>query len=117
MPRRNQRSCLPPLFNAHHFSVRLLAVVLTLASAGLLGTSASARAATSVLSPTPASWDFGTDDIHSGGGPTQTFTFTNNTAGNVNVAGDPNPVVVGPDAADFQLNFNTCPFAFLPPSA
>ena len=70
-----------------------------------------------MLSPSPASWDFGNDDIHSGGGPTQTFTFTNNTAGNVNVAGDPNPVVVGPDAADFQLNFNTCPFAFLPPSA
>ena len=104
------------MFNARHFSVRLLAVVLTLASAGLLGTSASARAATSVLSPSPASWDFGNDDIHSGGGPTQTFTFSNNTAGNVNVAGDPNPVVVGPDAADFQLNFNTCPFAFLPPS-
>lgn len=113
MPRWNQRSCLPPLFNAYHFSVRLFAVVLTLASAGLLGTSASARAATSVLSPTPASWDFGNDDIHSGGGPGQTFTFTNDTAGDVNVFGD---TVVGPDASDFQLNSNTCPFAFLPPS-
>ncbi|MGB0094326.1 MAG: hypothetical protein WBP81_17575 [Solirubrobacteraceae bacterium] len=39
LPERNQRSCLPLLFNAHHFSVRLLAVVLTLvAVAELLGT-------------------------------------------------------------------------------
>jgi hypothetical protein len=113
LPERNQRSCLPLFFNAHHFSVRLLAVVLTLAVAGLLGTSASARAATSVLSPSPASWDFGSDDIHSGGGPSQTFTFTNNTAGNVNVSSD---IVVGSDAADFQLSSNTCPGAFLPPS-
>ena len=84
--------------------------------AGLLGTSASARAATSVLSPSPASWDFGNDDIHSGGGPSQTFTFTNNTIGDVNVAADPNPVVVGLDVADFQLNSDTCPGAMLPPS-
>jgi hypothetical protein len=88
---------------------------LTLASAGLLGTSASAsaRAAASVLSPSPASLDFGNDDIHSGGGPSQTLTFTNNTAGGVNVSSD---VVAGSDAADFQLNFNTCAGAFLPPS-
>ena len=47
-----------------------------------------AEAAVSVLTPSPVSWDFGNGDIHGGGGPSQTFTFTNNTAGNVNVSTD-----------------------------
>ena len=66
-----------------------------------------------MLSPSPVAWDFGNDDVHSGGGPNQTFTFTNSTAGDVNVAGD---TVIGPDAADFQLNSDTCNGAFLPPT-
>ena len=91
----------------------LFATVCALALIGLLGTTASARGATSVLTPSPASWDFGNDDVHSGGGPNQTFTFTNNTAGNVNVSGD---TVLGPDASQFQTNSDNCPFAFLPPN-
>jgi hypothetical protein len=99
---------------ARNLNGRWLTVVSGLALALVLAASASARAATSVLSPSPTSWDFGNDDIHSGGGPSQTFTFTNSTVGNVNVGGD---TVVGPDAADFQLSSNTCPGAFLPPTA
>jgi len=57
------------------------------------------------------SWDFGNHDIHSGGGPTQTFTFTNNTPGIVTVS---TLDVVGPNASAFQLNANTCPGAILP---
>jgi hypothetical protein len=89
-------------------------VVLGAISLGLLGLRVStANATTSVLSPSPAAKDFGNADIHSGGGPTQTFTFTNNTAGNVNVSTD---MVVGANPSDFQLSANTCPSAFLGPT-
>ncbi len=109
-------SATRPMPTARHLHAQFLVSVcaVALALAGLLGAPASARASTSVLSPSPVSWDFGNDDVHSGGGPNQTFTFTNNTAGNVNIAG---LTVVGPDATDFQLNFNTCPGAFLPPTS
>ncbi len=91
-----------------------LAAVCALALAGLFGTVASASAATSVLSPAPVSWDFGTHDAHSGGGPSQTFTFTNNTASPVSVV--PGVTVIGADPTDFQLSFNTCSSVILLPS-
>ena len=101
------------MFTARHINRRFLATVCALVLAGLLGMAGSARAVTSVLSPSPASWDFGDDDIHSGGGPSQNFTFTNNSAGNVNVSAD---TVGGPDASDFQRGSDGCSGAFLPPA-
>jgi len=98
---------------ARNPAARLLAVVSAVALAWLIAMSSPAWAATSVLSPSPTSWDFGNDDIHSGGGPTQTFTFTNNTPGIVTVS---TLDVVGPNASAFQLNANTCPGAILPPT-
>lgn len=101
-----------PNFLRLQASLFVAVLALALGLAGLLEAPASARAATSVLSPSPASWDFGNHDVHSGGGPSQTFTFTNNTAGNVDVSGD---TIIGP--ADFLLSFDTCPGAFLPPTS
>jgi hypothetical protein len=89
-----------------------LTVVSALALALVLAMSAPAWAAPpSVLSPSLTAWNFGNGDIHSGGGPTQTFTFTNNTPGIVTVS---TLDVVGSNASEFQLIANTCPGAILP---
>jgi hypothetical protein len=101
------------MLNPRYHHARFLATVCALALAGLFGTVASASAAPSVLSPSPVSWNFGNVGAHGGGGPSQTFTFTNNTGGLVSVLG---PTVVGADPTDFQLSFNTCSGAFLLPS-
>jgi hypothetical protein len=96
---------------ARNPAARFLAVVSAVALAWLIAMSSPAWAATSVLSPSPTSWDFGNHDIHSGGGPTQTFTFMNNTPGIVTAT---TLDVVGPNTSAFQLSGNTCPSAILP---
>jgi hypothetical protein len=98
------------LTTRYHYAC-CLAAVCALALAGLLGSPASASAA-SVLTPSPASWDFGTHDAHGGGGPSQTFTFTNNTLIPVSVLG----VTVVGDPADFQLSSDNCSGRILQPN-
>ncbi len=81
------------------------------ALAGLGTATAPARAALSVLTPSPASWEFGNGDIHRFvGSPSENFTFTNNAGGEVNVA---NVSIVGPDASDYQLGPENCSGAWL----
>ena len=94
--------------------IRLLAALCGVLLGVLSLNVARAEASPSVLSPSPASWNFGGSDIHSGGGTPQTITFTNNTAGTVNVSTDS---LVGADASAFQLSANTCPSAVLPSTA
>ena len=84
LPRGSHVPATRPMSTARldsHFLTTVCSVALALA--GLLAAPASSRASTSVLSPSPVSWDFGNDDVHSGGGPNQTFTFTNNSASDV----------------------------------
>lgn len=100
------------LSNSRRVSVRSSALALVLAGAWGLNTASPAQAATSVLTPSPAVWDFGNQDIHSGGTPGEVFTFTNDTGDNVGVAGGS---LTGSDAADFQITADTCTGAFLPP--
>lgn len=64
------------------------------------------------MTPSPASWDFGNQDIHSGGSPGETLTFTNDTADNVSVYSD---TLVGTDPGEFQITADTCSAAFLLP--
>ncbi len=100
----------PP--EADRSRVRLLTLVMILASICLLVAAASARADTSVLTPSPASWDYGNQDIHSNGNSGEMFTFTNNSADNVSVYSD---TIVGVDPGDFQITADTCSAAFLLP--
>lgn len=104
-----------PMLNAdpHHARLAGIVVALALALAGLLGTSPPAQASTSVLTPSPALWDFGSQDIHGFGGPSQTFTFTNNTLVTVHFVSD---TVVGPDAGAFQRGPDSCQVPMLPPT-
>ncbi|HLN12503.1 MAG TPA: choice-of-anchor D domain-containing protein [bacterium] len=90
-------------------AVRVLALAVAALVALLVALAPHASAATSVLTPSPSAWDYGSTDIHAGG-PTQTFTFTNNTPGTVNVAG---VAIVGADPSGFQLNSNGCLGAML----
>ncbi|MGZ4173323.1 MAG: choice-of-anchor D domain-containing protein [Solirubrobacteraceae bacterium] len=90
---------------------RFIAGICGLAAACALGWAAPASADVSVLSPSPTSFDFGSADIHNGGGPNQTITFTNKTAGTVTVSADS---LIGPDASSFRTNSDTCPSAWLP---
>lgn len=101
------------IISSRLLAIRVLAVVCGI-SLGLLSLGATpAEASTSVLTPSPTSWDFGNVDIHAGGGgPSQTFTFTNNTAGSVNVSTDG---LVGPDASEYQQGPDSCPGAVLSP--
>ncbi len=71
----------------------------------LLMVVAPARAADSVLTPSPTSWDFGNGDIHGNPSSPQMFTFTNNTASNVNVS---SVGVVGTDATEFPSSSDNC---------
>ncbi len=66
---------------------------------------APAFASPSVLSASPVSWNFGNGDVHSGGGSTQTFTFTNNTSNAVNVT---ILFVIGADASEFRMSPSNC---------
>ena len=90
-------------------AVRALALAVAALVVLLVALAPHASAATSVLTPSPSAWDYGSTDIHAGG-PTQTFTFTNNTPGTVNVAG---VAIVGADPSGFQLNSNGCLGAML----
>jgi hypothetical protein len=92
---------------------RFLAAICGLAAACVLGTAAPASADVSVLMRSPVKWDFGSADVHGGGGASQTFTFANQTAGDVNVGTDS---VTGPDASSFHTNSDTCQGAWLSPS-
>lgn len=91
---------------------RSLAIVPSVLLTLLIVMSSPAWAATSVLSPSLASWDYGNADIHAGG-PTQTFAFTNDTPGLVTVNG---VGTVGPNAAEFQVTSNGCLSGVLPTS-
>jgi hypothetical protein len=93
------------MYALRRISHRCLTVAGAVSAVLLLASPASARAANSVLSPSVTSWDFGNNDFHDGLGSSQTFTFTNNTDGavNVNTAG-----VVGPDATAFQASPGGC---------
>lgn len=79
-------------------------LALMLAAAALLALPALASAAGD-LTPSPASLGFGTQDIHSGPGGTQTTTFTNETGGDLNVS---SVTITGSDASDFYLVGNDC---------
>jgi hypothetical protein len=92
---------------------RCLTAICGLAAACVLSAAAPASAEVSVLTPSPASWDFGSADIHSGGTPGQTFTFANNTASEVNVNTDS---LTGPDVPSFRVGSDGCKGAWLPPS-
>jgi len=85
-------------------AARSLAIVSAIVLALLIALSSPAWAGPSVLSPSLASWDYGNTDIHSGG-PTQTFTFTNNTPGPITVS---TVGIVGADVAAFQVNSDGC---------
>ncbi len=91
--------------NASGPNPRRRAVALAVAAlVGLVALAPHASAATSVLTPSPSTWDSGNTDIHVGG-PTQTFTHTNNTPGTVNVAG---VAILGADPSEFQMDSDGC---------
>jgi len=83
---------------------RSLVIISAVVLVALLAMSSLASAATSVLTPSPGSWDFGPVDIH-GSNPTQTFTFTNNTVGPVAVA---SADIVGPGASAYRVSSDGC---------
>jgi hypothetical protein len=98
---------------ARHLAARAQAIISALALIALIAMTSLASAATSVLTPSPVSWDFGSIDIH-GSSPMQTFTFTNNTAGSVAVA---SASIVGPNATAYRVSSDGCSNSFLPTSA
>ena len=76
----------------------------------MLSLSATAWAADSVLTPSPSSWDFGSSDVHFGGGANQNFTISNDTGPDLTVV---SVGLTGADADQFQLSFDGCTNAFL----
>jgi len=90
-------------------TARSLAITSAILLTALIAMSSTAWAAPSVLTASPTTWDYPNADIHTGG-PSQTFTFTNNTPGLVTVNG---VGVVGTDASAFQVNSNGCMFNIL----
>src|SRR5450631_192453 len=90
-------------------TARSLAITSAILLTALIAMSSTAWAAPSVLTASPPTWDYGNADIHNGG-PSQAFTFTNNTPGLVTVNG---VGVVGTDAGAFQVNSNGCMFNIL----
>jgi len=98
---------MPPV---RHPAARALTIVSSVVLVVLIATSSLASAATSVLTPALASWDYGNTDIH-GSSPTQTFSFTNNSAAPVTIA---TASIVGPDASAYRLNSDGCSNNLLP---
>ncbi len=95
-----------------HPAARALTIVSGVVLVVLIATSSLASAATSVLTPMLVSWDYGNTDIH-GSSPTQTFSFTNNSAAPVAIA---TASIVGADASAYRVNSDGCSNTILPTS-
>ncbi len=66
---------------------------------------ASPAAAAGGLTPSPASLDLGSQDIHNGNSPSQPTNLSNNTGGTLNVS---SVAITGTNQADFSIPSNDC---------
>ena len=93
-------------------SARALTVVASVVLMVLIATSSMASSGHVGADTSAGVVGFGNTDIH-GSGPTQTFSFTNNSAAPVSVA---TASIVGPDASAYRVNSDGCSYNILPTS-
>jgi hypothetical protein len=84
---------------------RGIATVAAIALGALVGSAGTALAAPSVVTPNPASVDYGDHDVHDGVHPSTTVTLTNTSGTAATVSG---VALQGADASQFTISLDGC---------